>query len=53
MYKSINVSKNWVKDVSFTEFKKNFVIAQLEPKEQHDLYEKLSGKKIKFKGESE
>lgn len=51
MYKSVHISKDWANSVSFTEFKKNFVIAQLEPKRQHDLYEELTGKKIKYKGE--
>jgi hypothetical protein len=49
----LSFNKEWVKSVSFTDFKKNSIIALLEPKRQHDLYEELTGKKIKFKGEAE
>lgn len=49
----MSFNKEWIKSVSFAEFKKNSIIALLEPKRQHDLYEELTGKKIKFKGEDE
>ena len=49
MYKSVNISKDWAKSVNFTEFKKNSIIALLEPKRQKMLFEELTGKKVKTK----
>jgi len=49
MYSSVNISKDWAKSVTFTEFKKNSIIANLEPKEQVRQYESLTGKKVKAK----
>jgi hypothetical protein len=50
----ISISKDWAKSVSFTDFKKNSIIALLEPKRQHDLFEELTGKKVHIpKGKEE
>lgn len=53
MYKSVNISKDWAKGVTFTEFKKNSIIASLEPKLQAKKFEELTGKKVKSKAKED
>jgi len=47
MYKSVNISVEWAKSVTYTEFKKNSIIKMLEPKKQKSLYEGLTNKKVR------
>jgi len=45
----ISVNEKWVKKVSFTEFLKDSNIKKLPKDEAQNLYEHLTGKKVKAK----
>lgn len=45
----ISVNKSWAKSVSFSTFCKDSKIKTLSPTEQKELYEGITGKKIKTK----
>lgn len=49
MYRSVNINKEWANSVTFNEFKKNAIIANLKEGEPQRLYEELTGKKVKTK----
>jgi hypothetical protein len=45
----LSVNKEWAKSVSFAVFCKAGAIAKLSPIEQKELYESITGKKVKTK----
>lgn len=52
MYKPLtakNFNKAWLKTVSYTEFKKNPIIATFSEKEQDRMFIEFTGKKLKPK----
>ena len=44
-----NFNADWLKTVSYKEFKKNSIIAKYEPHEQDSMFHKFTGRKHKTK----